>query len=418
MKFSINIKTYALGVGLMLIPSTAKPMHSTAAQRIFSKVCTVLSWSIAAGPSFSQGAKMVHTMLNHKKHTDQYEDASPEVTQYVREVLKERGVPNYQTIAIKKNPTAWFPHGHASNGYAIFIPSNIECFGILNEKYVEKYVKDPPKDARFIFSPPKGARFTFLPIKNDGTPASFPYLNLRQLSELTTCHQNLEDNLRQKAWLEKKRFNKKLAQAALNLCNESLNVHRGVIHHEASHIVNKDPARFAILSFVTPFITHAGLTLCTHSLKQLLNNRHKVNILTKGILKISAAAFIKSPINLLIFCSYVRHREQRADDYIAGDLPLLRSIRDYWKFHDKYSTAISSFVEHGNTLSSLIERGNNDERKEQRQELLKKYPIIAHGLSAIENPVHPSPLQRAARTEKRIAKLEQQQQQDATTQRE
>ncbi len=126
MKFSINIKKYALLISLMLIPFTAKPIHSTAAQRILSnittcalltklvlttptaqkllsKFCTALSWGIAAGPSFYEGAKRVQWLLyDEKKYLDQLEDESPEVTHFVREVLKERGVPNSQTIVIKK----------------------------------------------------------------------------------------------------------------------------------------------------------------------------------------------------------------------------------------------------------------------------------------------------------------------------
>jgi len=409
MKFSTNIKTYALGISLILMPSTAKPMHATATQRILSKVCTALSWGIAAGPSIFGGAMTVHELRNHKKKIDQLENASPEVTQFVHEALKERGIPNYQTIAIKKNPIAFLPNEYESYSRAILIPHPeiMTSMGILNEKYM----KDPTKDARFFFPKPKGALLFF------------PYLNLRQLSELTTYFQNPDDNLRQKAWLEKKRLspytNKKHVKAALNLCNESLNIHRAIIHHEAAHVVNKDGVRQTIACLVFPVITHAGLTLCTYPLKQLLNNRYKVNILTKGVLKIFAATFIKCPINLAMLLAHKRYQEQKADDYVADDLALLRSIRDHWKWEHKYSTAISSFVEHGNTLSSLIERGNNDERKEQRQELLKRHPIVANILYAINtDPVHPSPLQRAARFEKRIAKLEQQQQQDVTTQQE
>ena len=56
----------------------------------------------------------------------------------------------------------------------------------------------------------------------------------------------------------------------------------------------------------------------------------------------------------------------------------------------------------------FIEQDNNDERKKQRRELLNRYPIIANILYAIGDPEHPSPLQRKAKLEKRIAKLEQQ----------
>ncbi len=372
MKFLINIKTYALGISLVLIPSTAKPMHSTAAQRILSKFCTALSWGIAAGPSFYEGAKKVRLWREDKKYIDQLEDESPEVTQFVHKVLKERGIKDYQTIAVKKRLVGQIGHpfDHASNSRAILIG--------------QEPSRAIPGEPAFPFQ------------------IECSYLNLRELAELTAYHQKLDENLRQKAWLEKQQLspdvNQQHVQAALKSCNESLNIHRAYIHHEAAHIVNKDGVREAIAHFVIPFSTHGSLTLCARPLKQLLNNRHKVNILTKGILKIFNAALIKYPINYVMPYAYFRYQEQRADDYVADDLSLLRSYRDNWKWLHKYSRAMHIF----------IEQDNNDERKKQRRELLNRYPIIANILYAIGDPEHPSPLQRKAKLEKRIAKLEQQ----------
>ncbi len=417
MKFSTNIKTYALGISLILIPSTAKPMHSTAAQRIFSniktyallakiilmpstaaqrrfsKFCTSLSWSIAAGPSFYEGAERIQwSLYNEKKYLDQLEDESPEVTQFVHEVLKERGVPNYQTITIKKNPEkAKKPFSYASTSHAILIGQESSWVTTSD-----------------------GQNFPF--------DKELSYLNLREPAKLTTYYQNLDENLRQKAWLEKQQLspdvNQQHVEHALNLCNESLNTHRAIIHHEAVHITNQDLARRAIAHFVIPFLTHGGLKLGVYPIKKLFANRYRAdeNMLTKGLLKICTAILIKKPVNFLMPYTYCRYQEQRADDYIADDLVLLKSEQNYRKWRHKYSAAISSFIERGNTLHSFIERGNNDERKEQRQKLLNRHPIIANILYAAEDPEHPSPLQRAARLEKRIAKLEQQQ--NATTQRE
>jgi len=200
------------------------------------------------------------------------------------------------------------------------------------------------------------------------------------------------------------------------LCNESLNIHRAFIHHEAAHIINQDMAGKAIARFVIPFLTYGSLKLGAYLIKKLLGNRYRMDALTKELLKIYTAIYIKIPINFLMSYTYFRYQEQRADDYIADELALLRSYRDHWKWTHKYSAAMHSFIERRNTLHSFIERENNDERKKQRQELLNRYPIIANILYAIEDPEHPSPLQRAAQLEKRIAKLEQQQ--DITTQQE
>ncbi len=384
MKFSTNIKTYALGISLVLIPSTAKPMHSTAALKIFSKVCTALSWGIAAGPSFYKGAKMVHRLRKDKKVLDQSENESPKVIQFAREVLKERGVPNYQTIIVKKRPgenySDPFFYGSSSHLNTILIPQGPAAI-ISNGIYTNK--------------------------KPTGALLFFPYLNLRQLSELTTYYQNLEDNLRQKAWLEKQRSspyaNQQHVKHALNLCNESLNLHRSFIQHEAAHVVNKGIEKGAIALLVTPLITHVGLKLCAYPLKQLLSNHYKMNILTKGILKILNATLIKYPLNCAMPYVYYKYQEQRADDYVADDLALLKSERYYWKLQT--NLWISQKRSQDNTVAW--------------QKNIEKFPVSSELYFATDtDPVHPSYWHRAARFEKRIAKLEQQQQQDATTQQE
>ncbi len=372
MKFSINIEKYALLISLILIPSTAKPMHATAAQKLLSKFCTALGWSIAAGPSFYEGAKRVHRMrmAMQSRWFDKLEDESPEITQFVHEVLKERGVPNYQTIAIKKNPKKNYrtlPFEYAASPMnSILIPQGPDV-AISDREYIIKSKDDP-------------------------------YLTLKELAESTAYYQNLDENLRQKAWLEKQRLssyvNQQHVEHALNLCNESLNVHRTVIHHEAAHIVNKDGGKKTIACFTIPLITHACLKLGAYPLKQLLNNPYKVNILTKGMLKISAAALIKCPINYVMPYIYARYQEQRADNYIANDLALLKSRQDYLKVMTNLWIEVQEIQDNTKDWQNIVEQS---------------HPIISEFAFFKIDQVHPSYWRRAAKHEKQIAKLAQQQ---------
>ena len=101
--------TLGLVMACLLVPTTTMPMWARLRAGLtyenfkkgFSKICTGLSWGIAAGPFFTQAAITAQFVADEEKKLNFVPNASKNVQEFAYEELKKIGINDPTTIDIK-----------------------------------------------------------------------------------------------------------------------------------------------------------------------------------------------------------------------------------------------------------------------------------------------------------------------------
>jgi len=170
---------------------------------------------------------------------------------------------------------------------------------------------------------------------------------------------------------------------SLKLGNEPNNLRKGTLHHELTHLENRDNTRDALLFG----------TIATEAAHKTIFNQKTAKTVLQHLRKVPSGLGKYPPCMILTFI-YMCHCENRADDGILNESALLKAKKD---FYTKCKKENESYID------SMISY-----QKGWKKKLLENIPrdFIYCVCDILENPQHSSDGYRAERFGERLDALE------------